>query len=120
LLSVTPPNMSRGEAETTTLSSANMAREFIASWINAGEASFMVRMHKTQFATLFGFFTAGTILYWRWVLNTITGETTPSHVQWQGFVKSCAPPEQSTEDNNVVKANFSIKTTGLPTFSAGS
>ncbi len=118
--SVSPPKNKRGDAEITVLDSTSFAREFMASWINGGEVTFMVYLHKTQIATLQTMFDAGTTYYWRCVLPLLSGESTSSYVKWQGYLNGLEVGEVSTEDQGIYMVTFSQKVTGVVSWTSGS
>jgi len=119
LIECTPPNTTSGDCETTHLSSAGAAREYIAGWIEGGVVPFAGYFAKTQFTQLRTMLTGRLTWYFRITLPLLSTETTPSKVECQGHVHSIAF-DQVTIDDNAIRCPFEMKVTGLPTFTAGS
>lgn len=120
MVAVTPPNMERASAESTHLESPNQARENQPGWITGGPVPFRAYFTKAQLDTLEGFFTAGTILFWRALLPLLSGETTNSMWAFAGWVSKVGTDEISVEGDDLIECPFEIMTTGLPVFTAGS
>lgn len=118
VVSITPPKTSVGESETTHLESASAAKEFVASWVEAGELSLTIRFHKTQFATLYGLLRA--TRYWKITFPLLSGEVTASSLKGQGFIKEIGVTEGSAESDDVYDCEITIRFTGALTFTAGS
>lgn len=120
LSSVEGPAQERQESEDTTLASVNKFLEATPGWIKGGNVPFAMYLHKTQFNTLYGYFTAGTTLFWRALAATITGETNGSKWEAEGWIAKCHWTKAEKASEEKIMAEFEIHLTTLPTFTAGS
>jgi hypothetical protein len=119
LSSVEGPSQERGESEDTTLASPNKFLLATPGWIKGGNVPFVMYLHKTQFATLYGYFTAGTGLYWRALAALLAGETDGSKWEAQGWLAKCHQTKAEKASEEKIMAEFEIHLTALPTFGAG-
>ncbi len=107
----TPPDLKRDSAETTVLDSPGMIKESIASWIDAGEMPFTLYYTLTGavFNTIYGFFTDGTIRYYKYVLPLASGGNTKANFILQGYLTGFKLSEAKAEGNDVYTNDVKIK-----------
>lgn len=116
--SIQPPKAKAAASETTHLESTAAWKEFIPGFLEAGEMSWTGYVHKTLFATFYTtIFVGRTTYYFRIQLPAISGETTGSKLDWQGFITECGWDD--IEDEAVMYSATS-QITGALTFTAGS
>lgn len=120
VMAISGPPLKAGAAETTNLSSTQSYREFIPGFREAGEPTFKVRFHKTQFALFMTAFNSDTLPAWRINFPLLSGETTPSRWTFTGFIMDLGMPEKGVDGENVWEADVTIKISGVATFTAGS
>jgi len=118
LKAVKPPPKKKASAEITTLDSTGFFREFMSSWGDGGEPTFMAYYSTAQFATLDDMLDDGDNWYWRIVFPLITGQSTNARINFVGHLTESAVEEATTDDDGKFMVAFTIRTTGRPTFTA--
>jgi hypothetical protein len=120
VVGITPPKMTKGDSKVTLLNAAAKVHSYIAGWRESGEIEATLFFEKAGFNTLLGFYNSDTVYYWRILFPLISGESTNSHLAFQGYVKGIEPGEVNTDSDDPVEYKVVIKVTGAVTFTAGS
>ena len=123
LISIDPPNATRGKSDDTTLKSTNEVKLSTPGWIEAGDLTVECYLHKTQLATLEGYFWGGNNpLYWRITLPKLSTETVAGSIVlmtgWISEFRRMNKVEQGSDEK--IKVMYKIVVTDKPTWTAGS
>lgn len=112
LLEITPPNISVTEVDITHLASTSAFREFMSGLGNGGSVVFKIQFVKANMTTLYGYIR--TTRWWQVTYSDLA--STASTWQCQGFISSITGAMPMDDD---VTADFTIKLTGKPVYTAG-
>ncbi len=116
--SISPHKAKTDRSDTTHLSSTAAWREAIPGFIEAGSFSFEGYVHKTQFNTLYTtIFVGRAIYYWKIKMSLLSGESTASQFDFQGFIGEIGV--QDIEDEAIM-FEATIEITGAATWTSGS
>jgi hypothetical protein len=120
ILKINMPKGKRGKRKASTLSDANPEHNYEAgSRIEPGEMKVKARFAKTQVNALNGIWLAGTTYYFRVKHPLLTGETTPSKYEFQGYLSEFDPGEMDNESDEAVEVEFAIQVSGRLTLTPG-
>lgn len=119
-VSLTPPNLTRGAAQTTTLDAASQVRTWIASWKESGEIPFKMQFGRANFTTLLSQWNSNTQLYYRITFPLEGSDVTNSTLKAVGFLRDLGFDEMTVDGDNVIHNTGAIKLSGPVTFTAGS
>jgi hypothetical protein len=114
VIDIMGPKVTVSSVKTTHLTSANAFHEKIPGLGDAGQLTFNLRFHKTQFNTLYGYLRS--TKDWRVKLPLIDSEATNSRWDADGFIVEIGT--EMPEDDKII-APVTIELTGKPTFTAG-
>lgn len=117
LISVTPPDQTRDTIDTTHHGSSGDYREFIASLIDSGEASFMIHYDpgSTGDALLEAIKVSGALTPFSIDVNTSTG--VQRRMSGSGLLTSYAPSDVVIDDK--MTASVTLKVSGPIIFASG-
>lgn len=116
---MTPPEVSVGDTETTYLESTSAAREYIAGMIEGGECSFRCRFGKAEFNTLHSLLRTSAY-YWKIKFPLIDTEANNSEIAFRGHINRIGNPEVSSDGDDCIDQEITIKVTGKPAFTVAS
>ena len=117
VIKLTPPKMKRGKSKTSNLSSANRAHTYLPGWIDGDVVKFVIEFTKTDFNTLFGYFTTDVATRkWKIRYNDGTTGTSGSTVICSAIITEMGdePFDRETEDE--IQTELTLCLSGLPVF----
>ncbi len=121
---ISMPDETRDAANVTVIDSPNFTKESIASWIDSGKIPLEIYYSGTGaiYNTLWGYFRAGLIYYYRLKLPLLTGQSVKAIHVFQAWISKFGKTEAKEGANDVfkVKMELTIATGTSRSFTAAS
>lgn len=121
---IKPPDMSRGVVDVTPLDQADMAKEFLPGWIDAGKIAFEAWFDETVYGNLdtllFQADPAGSLYFWRVNLPLLSTQLTRAKLTCRGILSVLQWSEGRQSEDDAYHAICEIKVSGVVTFTPGS
>jgi len=111
LKKVHAPPLDRNDSKDTSLDSANMFEQSTPGWRKVGAATFEVYLTRAQFAalqTIYNLNSISAVYYWQLTVPKLSTESAASNLVWQGYVKTLALSEGSTDTDDKYAVTVTI------------
>lgn len=118
VVSVSPPKIKVGSAETTVLNQANAWRTFLGGFVDGDSFNFTLRFVGDNGTDNFDEFITREreTFAWRVVLPLEAGAATPARLNFSGFFTELGIDEYTVDGDDVIDVSCTVKITDIVTF----
>lgn len=113
------PDMEVGSSNDTHLKSPDFTKEESGSWLDPGQLECKAYFTQAQFAQLYTMLKDRKKYFWEYTYPLLSTQTVGAVFEFRGRVNKIGFDDMVESDDGKIMCPFSIKVSGLPTFTPG-